>query len=163
MTIPNRLAFAAGIMVLLLLQHTLRPLLGWRIEVDWQVIALVLVALRSRPGVAALLGFTLGVITDAMVPAAFGASALSLTLVWYAAARVRTGFFGASAMVGTVIIGLGKYLTDLAVVMADDRLTGLGLAAQVGLWSPLSAASTAVVGAVLLALARPMAPATGRR
>jgi rod shape-determining protein MreD len=163
MTIPSRLTFALGIALLLLLHHTVRPLLGWRIEVDWQVIALVLVALRSRPGIAALVGFVLGIVMDAMVPAALGAAALVLTLVGYAAARFRAGFFGASVLLGTVIIGLGKFLSDVAVVVAEGRLRGVGFAAQVGLWSPLSAALTAMVGAGLLGLARTEAPGPRRR
>lgn len=163
MTIPSRLTFALGIALLLLLHHTVRPLLGWRIEIDWQVIALVLIAWRTRPGIAALIGFALGLVMDAMVPAAFGAGALALTLVGYAAARFRSGFFGASVVVGTVIIALGKFLSDVAVVVAEGRLRGVGLAAQVGLWSPLSAVVTAIVGAVLLGLSRTETPAPRRR
>ena len=163
MTIPSRLTFALGIALLLLLHHTVRPLLGWRIEIDWQVIALVLIAWRTRPGIAALVGFALGVVMDAMVPAAFGAGALALTLVGYAAARFRSGFFGASVLVGTVIIALGKLLSDVAVVIAEGRLRGVGFAAQVGLWSPLSDVLTALVGAALLAMARSDAPGPRRR
>ncbi|MGA1417643.1 MAG: hypothetical protein ACO327_04490 [Gemmatimonadaceae bacterium] len=163
MTIPSRLTFALGIAGLLLLHHTVRPLLGWRIEVDWQVIALVLVAWRVRPGLAAVIGCGLGIIMDAMVPAAFGAAALALTLVGYAAARFRTGFFGATVAVGTVLVALGKYLVDVAVVVAEGRLRGVGLAAQLGLWSPLSAVVTALVGAVLLGFARTEAPGPRRR
>ena len=163
MTIPGRLTFAIGIALLLVLHHTLRPLLAWRIEVDWQLIALVLLSLRLRPGVAALIGFGLGVVADAMVPPAFGAAALSLTLVGYATARFRTGFFGESVLVGVVTIGAGKLLADLAVVLAEGRLHGLALAAQVGLWTPLSAVLTAVVGAILLPLTRAETPRPRRR
>lgn len=163
MTIPSRLTFALGIALLLTLHHTVRPLLGWRVEIDWQVIALVLLALRVRPGLAALVGFALGLVVDAMVPAAFGAAALTLTLVGYAAARFRTGFFGESAMIGTVIIGLGKIAADLAGVMAEGRLHGMALVAQLALWTPLSAVVTAAVGALLLRLARAEAPRPRRR
>ncbi|MGA0919288.1 MAG: hypothetical protein ACO3SD_01125 [Gemmatimonadaceae bacterium] len=163
MTIPSRLTFALGIAGLLLLHHTVRPLLWWRIEVDWQVIALVLVAWRVRPGLAAVIGCGLGIIMDAMVPAAFGAAALALTLVGYAAARFRTGFFGATVAVGTVLVALGKYLVDVAVVVAEGRLRGGGRAAQLGLWAPLSAVGTALVGAVLLGFARTEAPGPRRR
>jgi rod shape-determining protein MreD len=163
MTIPSRLTFALGLIVLLLLQYTHRPLLAWRVEVDWQLIALVLLALRVRPAVAALAGFSLGLVMDAMVPAAFGAAALALTLVGYAAARFRTGFFGESVMVGTVIVGLGKVVADLAVMLAEGRLRGWPLVAQLGLWTPLSAILTATVGTVLLRMAHQDVPRPRRR
>jgi rod shape-determining protein MreD len=162
-TRPGRLTFALGFVLLLVLHHTLRPLLAWRVEVDWQLIALVLLALRVRPGIAALTGFGLGLVMDAMVPAAFGAEALALTFVGYAGARFRTGFFGESVMVGTVIIGLGKVAADLAVLVAEGRLRGWSLVAQLGLWTPLSALLTAIVGAGVLQLARRDAPPPRRR
>lgn len=154
MTIPSRLTFVLGVLALLILHHTVRPTLAWRVEVDWQLIALVLVALRSRPGVAAVIGFLLGLVMDALVPAAFGAGALALTLVGYAAARFRTGFFGESVLVGAAIIGLGKVVADLAVIFAEGRLRGAGLLAQGALWTPLSALLTAAVGAVVLYIGR---------
>jgi rod shape-determining protein MreD len=163
MTIPSRLTFALGLVVLLLLQYTLRPLLAWRVEVDWQLIALVLLALRVRPGIAALTGFGLGLVMDAMVPAAFGAAALALTLVGYAAARFRTGFFGESVMLGIVSIGLGKVVADLAVLLAEGRLQGWAFVAQLALWTPLSAVLTATVGTVLLRMAHQDVPRPRRR
>ena len=52
--------FALVFVLLIVLQYTLRPVLAWRAPVDFLVIALLLVAVRARPGIAAIAGFALG-------------------------------------------------------------------------------------------------------
>ena len=52
--------------VLVLLHYTLRPLLGWRVGPDFLVIALLLVAIRVRPGTAAVLGLVMGIVADSL-------------------------------------------------------------------------------------------------
>ena len=46
--------------LLVLLHYTIRPFLGWRTPVDFLVIAVLLSAVRVRPGAAALIGFCTG-------------------------------------------------------------------------------------------------------
>ena len=52
--------------LLLVLHYTLRPLLGWRAPIDFLIIAVLLAAVRIRPGSAALVGFALGLATDSL-------------------------------------------------------------------------------------------------
>ena len=65
--------FAFVFLLLVGLQYTLRPVLAWRAPIDFLVIALLLVAVRARPGVAAMVGFALGLLADSLTPGAFGA------------------------------------------------------------------------------------------
>ena len=47
--------------ILVFLHYTLRPLLAWdRASPDFLIIALLLAAVRVRPGVAAMIGFVIG-------------------------------------------------------------------------------------------------------
>jgi hypothetical protein len=52
--------------VLVLLHYTLRPLLAWRASPDFLIIALLLAAVRVRPGVAAIIGFIVGLASDSL-------------------------------------------------------------------------------------------------
>ena len=52
--------------ILVVLHFTLRPLLGWRASPDFLVIALLLVAIRVRPGTAALIGLVMGITADSL-------------------------------------------------------------------------------------------------
>ena len=67
--------------LLVLLHYTVRPLLGWRTPVDFLVIAVLLSAVRVRPGAAALIGFCTGLVADSLTPSAFGAGALAMTAI----------------------------------------------------------------------------------
>ncbi len=54
---PQRVLRAALIFVALVAMHYfVRPLMGWRVSMDFLVIAMLLVAVRVRPGVAAVVG-----------------------------------------------------------------------------------------------------------
>jgi hypothetical protein len=72
----------AGVCLLLIVLHyTVRPLIGSRISLDFMVVAVLLLAVRVRPGIAALIGFAAGLIADSMVPLSFGAGALAMSAV----------------------------------------------------------------------------------
>ena len=58
------LLFAA----LIALHFSVRPLLASRAAVDFLVIALLLAAVRVRPGAAAVIGFALGIVVDSLRP-----------------------------------------------------------------------------------------------
>ncbi len=59
---PRRRCYASSIafLILVLLHFSLRPLLGWRAEIDFLLIAVLLAAVRVRPGAAAIMGFVVG-------------------------------------------------------------------------------------------------------
>jgi rod shape-determining protein MreD len=63
------------------------------------MIGLVLLALRSGPGIGAVAGFLVGLASDALSPARFGAAALANTMVGYFAAQTRAFFFADNLLV----------------------------------------------------------------
>jgi rod shape-determining protein MreD len=143
------------ILALIGLHFTLRPILDWRAGIDFLVIALLVLAVRTRPGVAAVAGFVLGLVADAMSPEALGAGALALTVVGFAASRLKAAFFADNVLVNAVFVFVGKLAADVIFVLAEQRLGGGALLAQLLLWTPLAALLTALVGLVVLALVRP--------
>ena len=146
------LAFA----ILITLHFTLRPLLGWRAEADFLVIALLLAAVRVRPGTAALIGLVLGLIVDSMAPSTFGAAALALATVAFVAAWLKAVFFADNLALNAIFFFLGKWVFDILRLIAERRVYGEELAMQILLWSPLSAAVTALAGIILLIVLRPL-------
>lgn len=141
--------------VLIALHFTLRPLLDWRASVDFLVIGALVVAVRVRPGTAAVVGLLLGVATDAMTPEALGAGALAMTLMSFGASRLKSAFFADDLMLNAVFIFLGKMFFDVISLLAEGRLRGMNLLWQLIAWTPLSALATAAVGLVVLAMVRP--------
>jgi rod shape-determining protein MreD len=148
----------AWIVGLVLLHYTLRPLLGWRVQVDFLVIALLVVAVRARPGVAAFCGFALGIVTDSLGPAAFGAGALAMTVVAFASSWLKAAFFTENVGLNALFVFGGKWVFDVLYVVGERRLHGADLAVQFFWWSPLAAVLTAVAGtAVLMGTRTPVA------
>jgi rod shape-determining protein MreD len=148
--------FAFIFVLLVALHYTLRPVLAWRAPVDFLVIALLLVAVRARPGVAALAGFALGIMADSLTPGAFGAGALAMTLVGFGASWLKAAFFADNLVLNGIFVFLGKWTFDVVFLVAERRVQGMDLLTQVALWSPLSAAATAVAGLVVLLAVRPV-------
>lgn len=146
------LAFA----ILVVLHFTLRPLLGWRVEMDFLVVALLLAAVRVRPGVAAAIGFSLGLVSDAITPDAIGSGALAMTAIGFSASWMKAVFFADNLALNGFFFFLGKWAFDLIYLASERRLRGTSLLYQLLLWSPLSAAVTALAGIVMLTLLRPL-------
>jgi len=149
------LPLVVAVFALILAQFTLVPLLGWRVGVDCLAIAVVVVAVRVRPGVAAVTGFLIGLLADALAPEAFGAGALAMTLVASGASRLKAGFFEDRLLLSVLLLAGVKFAHDVIYVLAERRLHGVALLAQLGLWSPLAALATALVGAAVLVAVRP--------
>ncbi len=146
------LAFA----LLVLLHFTLRPMLGWRAPIDFLVIATLLVAVRMRPGLAALIGFLVGLGADAITPAGFGSGALGLSVVAYLASWLKAVFFADNLALSAMFFFVGKWTFDALYLVSERRLVGPQLLVQLVLWSPLAATVTAISGVVLLILLRPL-------
>src|SRR3954467_14908132 len=79
--------------VLVFLHYTLRPLLAWRASADFLIIALLLAAVRVRPGVAGIFGFILRLLSASTAPGAFGAGALAMTLIGFSWSKLKAVFF----------------------------------------------------------------------
>lgn len=156
MNAARGLWFSLVFAMLVVLHYTLRPMLGWHASIDFLAIAVLLVAVRARPGVATLVGFAVGLVSDAMSPGSFGAGALAFSIVAYAASSLKAAFFADNIALNAVFVFLGKWLGDLLFLAAEHRLGGSEFLAQALLWSPLAAAVTAVVGLGVLVLVRPV-------
>lgn len=156
MTLRGFLRALAGFALLVVLHFTLRPLLGWRAPMDFLLLAVLLVAVRSRPGVAALLGFVVGFVSDSLSPAALGAGAVAMALVGYSASWLKAVFFADNLALNAFFFFAGKWLFDIIYFLGERRLGGFELVQQLALWSPLSAAVTAGAGVLLLVLMRPL-------
>jgi rod shape-determining protein MreD len=161
MNLGRSLWVAGWIVVLVLLHYSLRPLLAWRVQVDFLVIALLVIAVRTRPALAAFVGFAIGVVTDALTPESFGAGALALGLVGFASSWLKAAFFTENLVLNGVFVFLGKWAFDLVYMIASHKMRIGDMALQLILWSPLAALFTAVAGLGVLLISRP--PELSRR
>lgn len=151
----------AAVLVLILAHFVLRPLLGDRIEIDFLVLALLLLSIRVRPGVGALLGLLLGAAADAAAPAGFGSAMLAMTVVGYVTSWLKAAFFAENAVLDGVVIFASAWGVMLIRLLLSGRGFEAGFAITALVWAPLSAAATAVIGALLFAMLRPLLkPAT---
>ena len=156
MSFTRTISLAVIFLLLVALHYTLRPVLAWHASIDFLVIALLLVAVRTRPGAAALAGFALGVLSDSLTPESFGAGALAMTIVGFGASWLKAAFFADNIALNGVFIFAGKWTFDTIFLLAEHRLQGTDLLVQVLLWSPLAAAATAAAGLVVLLAVRPV-------
>ncbi|MFI5209978.1 MAG: rod shape-determining protein MreD [Gemmatimonadales bacterium] len=144
-----------GVMLLLAaLQFYLRPrIANPRLAPDFLLIALLVYGIRSRPGAAAVAGFAIGIVTDALTPARFGAGALAGTLVGYLASWGRAVFFADNLRVNAGLFAGGLWLRNLIILLASDEGSG-GFWQQLAIWSPLEALTTAITGVLVLMVFR---------
>ena len=142
--------------ILVVLHYTLRPLLGWRAPIDFMLIAVLLLSIRVRPGVAAIIGFLVGLIADSLTPDSLGAGAIAMTAVAYTASWLKAVFFADNLALNAFFFFVGKWMFDMLYFVGERRLDGVQLVQQVFLWSPLSAAATALAGVLLIVMMRPL-------
>lgn len=152
----NAVRTALVCIILIALHYTLRPLLGWRASVDFLLISLVFGAVRMRPGGAAIYGFLIGLAADSLALGAFGAGALAGTLVGFAASWLKAVFFADNLALNAFFLFLGKWAFDLVYVLMEQRMHGMDMLMQIIVWSPLSAAVTALAGVIAIAMLRPI-------
>ncbi len=142
--------------ILIVLHYTLRPLLAWRASIDFLVVALLLGAVRMRPGAAAIYGFLLGLVSDSLAVSGFGAAALGMCIVGFSASWLKAVFFADNLALNGFFLFLAKWLFDLIFLLVGHRAHGGELLMQIFVWSPLSAAVTAVAGVIALSLLKPL-------
>jgi rod shape-determining protein MreD len=156
MTLGGTLRAVVTFVILVLLHYTLRPLLGWRAPMDFLLLALLLASIRVRPAVAALIGLAMGLVADSLTPESLGAAAIAMTVVGYVASWLKAVFFADNLALNAFFFFLGKWTFDVIYFVVERRLGGIELLQQLLLWSPLSAAATAIAGILLLLIMRPM-------
>jgi rod shape-determining protein MreD len=149
-------------LILTFLQFSVRPLLGWRAEIDFLLIAVLLISVRVRPGTAAAIGCLIGLLADSLTPDTFGAGALAMSVIAFAASWLKAGFFADNLALNGFFFFAGRWIYAIIYVLAESQrggaggLSGLELAQQLFVWAPLSAAVTAASGVVLLIVMRPL-------
>jgi rod shape-determining protein MreD len=150
----NRVQLVLVMALLVLLHFYLRPRI-WsaRVSPDFLLIALVFFSMRSGPGAGALAGFVVGVVNDALTPAAFGAGALAHTVVGYLAAWGRAVFFADNLLVNAAFVAVALWVRDFIGLLASGTAQGR-LLVELTLNSPLQALSTALFALVVLAAFR---------
>lgn len=143
-------------LILIVLNYTLKPLLGWRASIDFLLIALVFGAVRMRPAWGAVFGLLLGLAADSLSPGAFGAGALAATVVGFGASYLKPVFFADNLALNGFFLFIGKWLFDLVYVLMERRMHGTELLMFMVVWSPLAAAVTALAGVVAVTVLRPI-------
>jgi rod shape-determining protein MreD len=98
-------------------------------------------------------GFLVGLASDVLTPAAFGAGALAHTVVAYIAAWGRAVFFPDNLLVNAGLFAGGVWLRNAIVLLASGTPSGQ-LTSGLLVWAPLQALSTAAAGLILLLLFR---------
>ena len=98
---------------LVVLHYTLRPLLGWRASPDFLVIALLLVAVRVRPGAAALIGLCHGYRRGLADVHAFGAGALGMTRRRLHGVVAQGSILRGRVALNAFFFFLGKWVFDM--------------------------------------------------
>jgi rod shape-determining protein MreD len=142
--------------VMFVLHYTLRPILGWRVSIDFILIATMLAAVRVRPGVAAVLGFLVGLLADAQSPTTLGSSALALACVGFSASFLKGSFFAEKSAMTASLFFIGKWAYDLVFLVSEGRFAGSETLAQIFFWSPVAAALTAVAGSLTMLMLQPV-------
>ena len=145
-----------GVLVLLVaLQFSIRSRLGnERIAPDFLLLALLIYTIRARPGASAAAGFLVGLISDALAPASFGAGALAHTMVGYLSSYAKAVFFAENLLVNGGLIFAGTWLRNFIVAIASGKFVGPQLEWELLVWSPLEALTTAAAGVLVLTLFR---------
>jgi len=137
--------FAVVMLLLAVAQYALRPRLGDpRFAPDFLLIALLFLALRTRPAVGAAAGFLLGLVTDALAPTAFGAAALATTLVGFGAGWVKALFVADNLLVNALFVFSAAWVRDILQMVVSNQLSGSQLLWQLLIYSPVAALTTAV-------------------
>ncbi len=161
MTAASIAKLVAAFLILVLLHFSLRPLLGWRAEIDFLLIAVLLVSVRVRPGTAAVLGCMVGLLSDSLTPDSFGAGAFAMSLTAFAASWLKAAFFADNLALNGFFFFAGRWLFAIIYVLLVRQQPGFELVQEIFVWAPLSAAVTAAAGIVLLVVMRPLLePAT---
>jgi rod shape-determining protein MreD len=151
----HALRAVAGFVLLVVAHFSLRPLLGGPALIDFLSIAVLFSTVRVRPGAAAVIGFAAGIAVDSLALDSFGTMALAYTVVGYAASWLKAAFFTDNLSLTALFVLLGKWSVDVMSVVLTAGLPDRAGWMQLGVWSPLSGALTALVAVVLLLVARP--------
>jgi rod shape-determining protein MreD len=120
---------------------------------DFLVLILLLLAIREEPGLGALTGFAIGLLIDVLTPAHFGAGILACVLVGWGAAYGRGIFFADNLLVNAALFFFGTWVRDALTLLLSGTPINT-LPAELFLWAPLQAVTTAAVGLIVVVVFR---------
>lgn len=144
-----RVALVLGLLPVL--HFALRPWLGNpRVAPDFLLLALLVYAMRARPGRAAVAGFLIGLLSDSLVSIAFGSAMLAYAVVGYLAAWGKAVFFADNPAVAGGLFFAGVVVRDVLVLLWGGHAAGTSVFWQLVLWTPLQALTTALTGVLVL-------------
>lgn len=156
MNLMNVLKALTVFIVLVAAHFSIRPLIGGPAPIDFLCLAVLFAAVRVRPGAAAVIGFLCGIGLDSLALEGFGTGALAFTVVAFGASWLKAVFFADNLGLTALFVFLGKWAFDVVYILISGGVPDGQVLVQLLLWSPLSAALTALVGVLLLVLARPV-------
>ena len=134
--------FAFLLVLLVSFHFALRPLwVSWPVAPDLLVCTLLLAARSLRVGVAAGLGFVLGLLEDAVAITNFGVGSLVFTVVGALGSWSRDVFLGDEPLFIAVYLFVGKWGVDVSVMMLTGAVSWRAIAL-----APASALVTAAIG-----------------
>lgn len=141
--------------ILVVLNFVLHLALGLGVVApDLLTVAVLLAARRLPSAAAAALGLVLGMLRDALSIGAFGADAVTLTLLGYLGARSRDLFIGESLTFLGLYLFLGKWLHDVVYyLLAGPAVRGDALVRFLVI-APLASLYAAVAGIAALLIYR---------
>lgn len=119
---------------------------------DLLTVGLLIGARELRTGWAAGLGFLFGLLEDALSVLAFGANALTMTVVGIAGARTRELFVGDSLLFVVSYFFIGKWLRDIVHWILVGEELRRPFVEQALLQGVTGAAYAAMVGLVVVAV-----------
>lgn len=156
---------AVVVVLLLVLHFALGPWLGVGPAFadrspgpDLLVLALLIYAIRARPGRAAVAGLAIGILADSITVVGFGSNALAHTVVGFLAAWGKAVFFAENLVVTGAFIWAGTWVRDLLAIVTGGYFEGAELFWQLGVWSVVRGFTTAVTGMIILFLLRRWLP-----
>lgn len=117
---------------------------------DLLALALLLASRETRAGAGAALGFFLGLLEDAFSVLAFGASALTMTVIGILGAKSRDLFVGDSLLFVFVYLGIGKFLRDLIYWVVAGETVREPIVSGVLIGGGFAALYVAAVGTALV-------------
>ena len=79
-----------------------------------------------------------------------------MTTIAFSASWLKAVFFADNLFLNGLFFFLGKWMFDVVRLLAERRLRGVELVMEALVWSPLSAALTALAGVLLLVVLRPL-------
>ncbi|NIN70859.1 MAG: rod shape-determining protein MreD, partial [Gemmatimonadetes bacterium] len=149
----SRFGLIGAVLVLAFLHFALTSLFdSWFANPNLLLCAVLVSARQLRPGAAAAVGFTLGVLEDSMAVSHFGLATLLLVLVAYLGSLTRDTFVGEEPLfIGTYLfVGTWVYETGIFLILgaSGDPLSYIFLRA------PLDGLATAVIGYLTLPFLR---------